>query len=344
MKSSTGINIKSAPRFFDFFNSNYGCRYYGDDNLYPQHLQDFLQSSPSLAECVERKSVFLSNAEGYEILKKKDIETICNSYSLFGGFALLLTYNLLGDIQTVSPIPFETIRLGEKGEDGIITYCYYCADWSGVDTVNTERINPNTDKKRYYLFTDSIETRLARLGNDTNYSDIMYFSNRATYPNSPATPVMNYISSEVGIANLMYRNIRTNFTPSMVISHLRQSEETERDFEENLGRLQGDENALKIMSFSYSSIDEKPEAINLSPEDYTARCKDASEACRSSIFSAFNQTQFLRIADGSLGFGSEAIQEIFKYYNFFLASERQTLQSELNKIDPNLILEQINYA
>lgn len=343
MKSSTGINIKSAPRFFDFYNSNYRCRYYGDDNLYPQHLQNFLQGSPSLAECVDRKASFLGNAENFSVFDKKDIEQIMQSYSLFGGFAILLTYNILGDIQTVSPIPFETIRLGEKGEDGIITYCYYCADWAGLDTINTSKIYPNTDKKKYYLYTDSIETRLNRLGNDTSYSDVMYFSNRTTYPNSPATSVINYISSEVGIANLMYRNVRTNFTPSMVISHIRQSEETERALEENLGRLQGDENALKIMSFSYSSIDEKPEAINLSPSDYTERCKDASDACRSAIFSAFNQTQFLRLSDGSLGFGSDTILEIFKYYNFFLASERQTLQAELNKIDPNLILNQIIY-
>lgn len=347
MNSQTGIKLKSVKPFYDFYDRGKRIRYFGADNLFPNSLKTYLDVSPSLAECVNRKAMFLGLVSGNGLITQEIYKKLIADYALFNGFALYLMYDSEGNVQSVEYIPFETIRLGERGQLGNYTNVKYCADWSGIDTVNTKRIS-SSQATTFPLWSDSKEVTLSRCktadSEDKCYNCIFYYNGSTTvYPQSPLVPVLNYASTEVGLANLVYRDVRTNFTPSKIIAYQKQSESDENSFLDGLRELQGDENAYKVLTMSYASVEEKPEILDFAPEDYTQRIDTVSTLCKNNIFSAFNQTQFLRLSDGGLGFSSDIISEIYKYYNNLLSAERSNIENALRNFDAQLTINKLPY-
>ena len=347
MQSQTGIKLKPVKPFYDFYDRSKKIRYFGADNLFPNALKSYMDVSPSLAECVNRKSMFLGLVTGNELIDTDIYKKLIADYSLYNGFALYVMYDSDANVQSLKYIPFETIRLGERGQLGNYVNVKYCADWSGIDTVNTRRIS-SSQATTFQLWTDNMQTTLDRCKaadeEDKCYNCIYYYNGSTTvYPQSALVPVLNYASAEVGLANLVYREVRTNFTPSKIIAYQKQSESDDQTFLSGLRELQGDENAFKVLTMSFASVDEKPEILDFAPEDYTQRVETTSTLCKNNIFSAFNQTQFLRLSDGGLGFSSDIISEIYKYYNNLLSSERNNLQVALRNFDVNLTINNLPY-
>lgn len=345
MISQTGIKLKPVKPFYDFYDRSKKIRYFGTDNLYPNSLKDYLMVSPSVNECVDRRTMFLGNANGGTLITPYIYSCLIKDYSLFNGFALYLSYDKTGVVSDVTYIPFETIRLGERGELGNYVNVRYCADWSGIDTVNTKRINVNA-APFFYLYTDNIAVRMKRI-NDAKgiYSDIFYYNgSTSVYPQSPVVPVLNYASTEVGVANMVYRDVRTNFTPAKVLTYQKQSDNENNEFVNALANLQGDENSFKILAMSYATLEEKPEVLDFSAADYTDRLKTVSDLCKEKIYSSFNQTQFLRLSDGGLGFGSDTISELYNYYNNILSPERTNIEKSLKNIDEGLTIDRLPYG
>lgn len=347
MNSQTGIKLKPVKPFYDYYDRAKKIRYFGTDNLFPNSLKSYLDVSPSLVECVNRKAMFLGMVANNYLITNEIYKKLIADYSLFNGFSLYVMYDGIGNIQSVEYIPFETIRLGERGQLGNYANVKYCADWSGIDTVNTKRIS-STQATTFPLWNENQEVTLNRCkiadAEDKCYSCIFYYNGSTTvYPQSPLVPVLNYASTEVGLANLVYRDVRTNFTPSKIIAYQKQSDSDENSFLTGLRDLQGDENAYKVLTMSFASVEEKPEILDFAPEDYTQRIDTVSTLCKNNIFSAFNQTQFLRLSDGGLGFSSDIITEIYKYYNNLLSSERLNLIDALRNFDDMLTIKQLPY-
>lgn len=341
--SQMGIKIKKPDRFFEEYNSTLDVRYYGKDNLYPQMLRDLYETSPSFSSSAMRKAEFLYG-EGTQstIISNKTLKSLLIDYSIYGGFALFVRYNGLGDIIGVDYVPFETVRLGECGENNIYTYCYVCSDWSGVKTINKKKVDPKKNKQRYFMFTPNLETRLRRIENG-EVGEVLYFSNTTSYPTEPIRAVLNYVSSELGTANVIYRDVRSNFMPNSVLAIPKQSDEDFNAFQTALTDLQGDENAYKILALEYSSQEDKPEAINLVGNDYVDRMIKINDECEKKIVSAYQQQAFLRLAEGSLGFGSDAISNIYTFYNIYLKNNRAEIENELKQLDPTFTMNEIKY-
>lgn len=342
--SQTGIKIKYPDRFCEEYDKSMNIRKYGVDNLYPQHIRDFIETSPTFSTCVNRMTQFLYGiTKPTKLFSRNLINMLLSDYSIFGGFALFVVYDGLGDINNVTYIPFESIRLGEMGYNGIYTYCYYSPDWACRKTVNKKRIT-KTDRCRYWMFTDNIETRLARMQQeDYAGGEVLYYSNRISYPCELCRPVINYLSTEVGCQNILYREMRTSFLPSTCLAIPRQSDGDENEFQNNLARLQGDENAFKIMTVTFSSQEDKPEALNIQGDTYLDRVITASNECNRKITDVYGQSAFIRLSDGGLGFSQDVISDIYNFYNKYLDNDRVIIESELHKIDPTFKFEQINY-
>lgn len=346
LQSTTGIKIKAPDKFYEQYDSSLKIRRYGADNLFPQTINDFYNTSPTFNSCAERLASFLfGEGSDSKIINNKILKSILTDYAKFNGFALHIQYNGLGDIININYVPFETIRLREQGTNGKYTYCYYCSDWSGQTTINTKKVNPQKDRVKYFIYTDNLETRLQRINSCAGdyLGEILYFSNTISYPVSPVNSVLNYVSAEIGLSNIIYRDVRSNFTPSSVIAIPKQSEEDYNAFAQNLSDLQGDESSFKILMMEFNSADDKPEVLNLQGEDYWVRYQGIISECKSKIVGAFHQEQFIRLEDGSLGFGSEAIAEIYKFYNFFLRGIRKEIISVLKSIDPIFDIKELVY-
>lgn len=340
----TDVKIKAPDRFYEQYDKSIDCRRYGVDNLYPNHLRDFFETSPTFNSCATRLKDFLYG-EGTQskLISNKVLSAALMDYAIFGGFALFVQYDGLGDIESVSHVPFETIRLGEQGANGLYTYCYYSPDWSNATTVNKKRVD-KSHRVKYWMFTNNIETRLTRM-NQENYAggEILYFSNTISYPNEHVRAVINYVSQQIGISNILYRDVRCNFMPATALAIPRQSDGDTNEFQTNLSKLQGDENSFKILTIEFSSQEDRPEALNLSGQDYMDRVLKASDNSIKLITSAYNQEAFLRLSEGSLGFGSDAISQIYNYYNFQLRTTRNLIETTLKQIDPMFGLIEIKF-
>lgn len=342
VKSPTGIKIDMPDRFSEQYNASLDCRFYGSDNLYPQHVHDLYETSPTLQGCVNRLRDFLIGSSSVgKFIDHKMFHMLMQDYALYGGFALYVMPNGLGNIIGVRYIPFESIRLGEQGADGTYTYCYYSPDWGQIKTVNKKRVNVK-DAVRYFMFTEDEPTR-ARRFNETGKGEVLYFSNTVSYPSEPVRACINHVSTEVGVSNLIYRDTRCSFINSSVLAIPRQSDDDSNEFIENLEQLQGDSNSFKILTIEYSSQDDKPELIDLQGKDYTDRILKLSNEARLNIVRAFNQESFVRLEDGSLGFGSETISEIYKFYNRQIAPMRDAALVYLRKVDPDFQSEPLTY-
>lgn len=342
--SQNDIKIKYPDKFDERYDKSLDCRRYGADNLYPQHLREFAENSPTLNSCINRQSQFLiGKTLPTKLISKKLLKAIINDYSTFGGFSLAISYDGLGDINNILHVPFETIRLGECGNNGIYTYCWCNPDWSGTSTINKKRVD-KSNRTKYWIYTTNVETRLIRM-NQEDYAgyEILYFSNSLSYPTEKYRSAISYVSAEIGVANVLYRDTRCSFMPSCALAVPRQSDGDTNEFQANLAKLQGDSSSYKILTVEFSSQEDKPEVLPFQQTDYVDRVIKTNETARNTIIRCFGQEGFIRLEDGSLGFGSEAIGEIYNYYNYQLETERLEIQEALQTIDPTFIFEKTNY-
>lgn len=342
--SQTNIKLKTSERFFEEYNKSLGIRVNGHDNLFVNHLRDFAETSPTLSACINRQTNFLvGNTQATKLISKKLLRAILNDYSTFGGFALFVGYDGLGDIASLQYVPFETIRLCERGANGIFTQVVYSPDWSEHSTINKKRVD-KSNRVKYWLFTENVETRLVRMA-QPGYAggDILYYSNTLSYPTEKYRSALPYVSTEIGVANVIFRDTRCSFMPAAALAVPRQSDNDTSEFQNNLAKLQGDESSYKILAIEFSSQEDRPEVLPFQQSDYTDRVLKSNDAARNAIIRCFGQEGFIRLEDGSLGFGSDTVSQIYNFYNFQLENERVEIQEALQTIDPTFVFEKTNY-
>ena len=340
VKLQSGTDIAASKSFYEGYDRSLDIRFYGSDNLYPQNIKNFFETSPSLFAAVQRKVDFLMGSSGAsELIDENTLKALLTDYSLFGGFALYISYNGLGDIAYISHVDFKTIRLGEQGSDGLFSYVYYSPDWSDQITVNRRRVKSKSDKVRYYIYSGNIETRLRRMSDNGTSGEILYYSNTKGYPVEPSRPVLQYVSAECGIANETYRSVRSSFVSSSVLSVPMQSEQDLAQIADDLEALQGDTDSFKILLMSHSTPEDKPEVLSLSAEDYTTRLTASAELCKNKILEAYSQSNFGRLDSGGLGFSTDIVSQVNEVYNWSLTRERNSIESFLKEVDPSFRLE-----
>lgn len=345
--SQSGIKIKLVNRFQEKYDATYDIRRWGSDNLYAQEIVDFAETSPQFASCAQRFADFIYGkgpVAQSSVISRLDIRAAVRDYSILGGFALFVQYNGIGDIIKATHIPIETVRLGERNSQGLCTYCYVCPDWT-FSTTNNKRKVDRKDITRYWLFTDNAETRLRRMqSEDYAGGEVLFVSNTKSYPIEKVRSALCYVSGSVGVANILYRDIRTSFQHSTVLAIPRQSDGDLEAFTTNLEHLQGDESSYRILALEYSSSEDKPEALNLQNNSYTDDVLKVSEEIRKNIIRAYNQEVFIRLEEGALGFSADAISDVYRFYNAQVDTDRTDFIRAVQKIDPGFDLIKLDYV
>ena len=361
-------NIKrSKKRIETAYLSNLGIQTFGRDNLYPQRMYDLIRSSANGGTCCERYQTFiegngLNNTEFAEYECNRMGQTVDDIYRLLAqdmalhhGFALHVNYNMMCEIVELNHIPFMQCRLEEETPDGKVVHIKIHPDWTGHKTRKGKTIRvSNENIKSIYTFNPRKEVVMAQIiasgGIESYRGQILWFSmdGKWDYPVSVYDKVLTSLSTDEGLANVMYRNVRNNFLVAGMLIHKKgaalgidengnpiKGEGKDIDITESLNIFQGDENACAIMDVTLEQDDDKPEFVKFEAQNFDKKYEITEESVTSRIYSAFGQEPWYRIRNGSLGFSSEVLSEAYEYYNSYVSKERRTISRAIKRIFDN---------
>lgn len=354
--------IKKAPQRIDVsYLSTLGIKSYGRNNLYPQQAKAILDCSSTGAECCDRYARFiegegLANAIIYDLEVNAYGETtddILNAVSQdlanYGGFALHVNYDLNLKICEVQHVPFESCRLQEDDDSGYIAHIVTHPDWQGRTTRNGKVLRVSKDTitafDRFNPNSEIVRAQIAASGGIEHYKgQIMWVSTagRDRYPLPKYDRVLTDLSTDEGLSNVKFRNVRCNFLPSAFVitkkgQALNDDDEARRvieakGFAEDLEMFQGDETSNTLISLTIENDEEKPEIVEFPVKNFDKDFEVTDKSVVERIYSAFEQEPFLCIRSGKLGFSGTTIHDCYSYYSSLVSKEQRLIERAFTKI------------
>ena len=359
-------NVRRPPKRFSVsYLTTLNIQAYGRDNLYPQRMYDLIQNSLTGGTCLDRYQTFiegngLNNEDFAEFVCNRAGETvddifrlIARDMALYHGFALHVNYNLACKIVEVQHIPFQNCRLEEETSDGYVTYINVHPDWSGNKTRRGSKIRVDRQNvEKIYLFNPRRSVVLAQIeasgGIDKYKGQILWFSmdGRFEYPKPIYDKVVTNLSTDEGLDNVKYRNVRNNFLTAGMFIHkkgnslgidengnpIHTDDHKAEAITKNLDVFQGDVNACALMDITLVSDEDAPEFKAFEGTNFDAKFNCTESSVTERIYSAFGQEPWYCIRVGKLGFSGQVLQEAYEYYNSYVSKERRAISRALKKI------------
>lgn len=365
------MNIKTIKRPSERIDVRYlstlKIKSYGDNNLYPNTLIDVVRSSATGTSCLNRYASFI---EGNGFKDLSFAKYIVNRYgdtaddiasavaydlAAYGGFAIHVNHNVFGEAVEIQHVPFESCRLKEEDDSGYVGFIVTHPDWKGKRTRNgkTVKVNPQTIKEFFIYNPDKrvIQGQIQRDGGIEFYQgQIMWRSTagRLNYPIPKYDAVIPDMSTDEGLANVRYRNVRNNFLPSgMLVSHRSQMYDSngspmideygnpimdDSGYADELLEFQGDEKSLNIMSVTVNNEEETPKFVEFPVRNFDKDFAVTDAAVVERIYSAFDQDVFHTIKIGKLGFSGDVIRDAYDYYSSITDKERRMIERAFESI------------
>lgn len=324
---------------------------YGEQNDYPQRVDEIVEASLTGSSCVRLYSKFIigrgfSQEQFFKSVvdsKGNTVDTLLQSVAddlaKFGGFAIHVNYNALFEITSASHIPFEWLRFEELDEDCKFNRLALHQDWGRRYT----KLRPFRQKDiEFFNFfnpdPDVIAKEVAKAGGWNGYKgQILYYSNRGdrVYPTPIYNAALTDMSSEEGLANITLRNTRYNFlTAGMVVDYDQSanSDEQEERTKEELKAFQGDTNAGLLMYVNIKNGDKAPEFVSFKGENYDKAFEGAEKKIPDNIGRSFSQPPILRAVDVGANFGADLMRNAYDFYNAVTESERMVIEQVFKRI------------
>lgn len=348
------LRKKSSKRIDTTYVSSLGIQTYGEDNLYPQVLNNIIAASSTGSGCVERLANFiegngLRNLDLSELVINRkgdtmdDLHTlICSDVAKFNGFAIHVNYNIFGQIVELQYVPFENCRLVEEDDNGYVSHIVLHPDWTGARTRNGKLLRVDKRNCDYInVFNPTKEVVMAQIeavGGIEYYNGQLLWVSMAgknTYPTGKGDAVATEMSTDEGLSNVKYRNVRNNFLPAAMIITKRGSNlenYSDRpsmqgdDFSDTLVHLQGDTNAGKLMEITLENDEEKPEVLHLNAQNYDKEFTVTDSSVIERIYSAFGQEAWYCIRIGKVGFSGDILEDAFEYYNSIVSKQQRLIE------------------
>ena len=358
------LKKKSSRRLDANYSYALDIQTYGDDNLYPQTLRDIISASSTGSECSDRFADFIEGNgftnelfSGYVVNRKgqtaDDIHAlVCKDVSLYNGMALHVNYNVYGEIVELHHIPFENCRLLEEDDNGYVAKIAVHPDWTGKKTHKGKAIRVTKENIDYIdVFNPVKEVVLAQIesagGIEYYKGQVLWVSMAGNniYPIGKGDRVVTEISTDEGLANVKYRNVRNNFLPSgMVITkkgtHATFDENGKEvedasgndSFSEMLVQLQGDTNSNKLLDVTLESDEEKPEFVPIVTQNYDKEFTVTDASVVERIYSAYGQEPWYCIRIGKVGFSGDILEDAFEYYNSIVSKQQRLIERTFERL------------
>ena len=358
------MNVRNAkkprPRVEVEYYSRFKLQSYGNDNLYPQHLQSITRASGTAELCLNRYAKFI---EGYGFANEAISDVVVNhvgttadellhdiaqDVARFGGFALHVNYNVLCQVTEINFVPFENCRLEEEDDAGNVARILVHPDWTGkktrnghvirVDESNIDRINvfnPNPEV---------VAAQVIKAGGIDNYKgQILWVSldGRFQYPTPIYDSVVTDISTDEGLGNIKYRNVRNNFLVACMllarkgvpkVDEKGNKHDEQLISDEDLLAFQGDENTSKILYVELENEEDKPEVVQFPTRNYDKEFSVTDASVVERIYAQFHQELFYSIRIGKLGFSGDVMRDAYQYYAGEVTNEQRFIERAFERI------------
>ena len=297
---------------------------WGTRNSYPDYLLDLYNNVPTLRAIINGNIDFIAgddvsilpltqhlqngimNNRGDHI--REQIKDISKDYEIYGGFALQIIRNLIGEVAEVYYIDMRFLRTNKEGN-----VFYYCEDWSKSvrkDVIVYPAFMPNLN---WEALDDEARNR--------NASSILYVKNVHTqvYPAPLYAASIKACEIERLIDDFHLSDINNHFVSSAIINFNNGipdddvKEQIEREFTEKFcGASNGGRTAFSWNPNKESATD----IVEFEVKDFGERYKSLSDHSKQQIFTAFraNPNLFGIPTEGN-GFANEQYAESFKLYN-----------------------------
>lgn len=359
-------NLKKTPKRFGVkYLSRLNIQGYGDDNLYPQRVSAVVGGSSIGGTCLDRYAMFIEGA-GFDstalsqfVCNRHDetlddiLHLVCLDMAKYNGFALHVNYNAIGEIVEVQHVNFEDTRLEEEDDNGYVAHIMLHPDWTGCNkTRNGKTIKVDEDNvKKIFPFNPNRNVVLNQIafsgGVETYKGQILWFSmdGKNQYPKPIYDKAVTAMSTDEGIDNALYRNVRNNFMPAGAFIHKKGTlvgmdengnaimpNERDNVFGESLNTFLGDTNAASIMDVTYENEEDKPEFLNFCGTNFDNQFTTTSEIVKGKIYAAFQQEVWRLIDAGKIGFGGQVLKDAYMVYNSFVSPQRRAISRAFCKI------------
>ena len=341
-----------------------GIQTYGEDNLYPQTFRNILAASSTGAECLDRFADFIEG-NGFRdvpfsesVVNRKgdtadDIHAlVCRDVAYYNGLALHVNYNIYGDIVELHHVPFENCRLAESDDNGYVGKIAIHPDWSGQKTRGGKVIKVAKENIDYIdVFNPDKRVVAAQIeaagGIEYYKGQVLWVSliGKDIYPTGKGDRVVTEMSTDEGLANVKYRNVRNNFLPAAMIFTKKgtnitfdqdgneiDSRDDDDSFSDSLLQLQGDTNCGKLMEVTLETDEDKPEVVTLNSQNYDKEFTVTDISVTERIYSAFGQEPWYCIRIGKVGFSGDILEDAFEYYNSIVSKQQRLIERTFARV------------
>lgn len=358
------MNVKTAkkpkPRIEVNYSSIHNLQTYGFDNLYPQHLQHITAASGTAELCIARYAKFIEgNGFNDTMLSEyavnragttfdEILHDVSGDIARFSGFALHVNYNVLCEITSVNFIPFEMCRLEEDDDAGHVAHILIHPDWTGHKRHHGIRLAVNDDNiSRINVFNPDpsvVALQIEAAGGIENYKGQVIWCSmdgKDIYPTPIYDAAITEISTDEGLGNIKYRNVRNNFLIACMLvakkgapSLSGEDGRPDRGMIEvnDLLKFQGDENASKIMLVEVENDEDVPQVVSFPSSNYDKEFSVTDTSVTERIYSQFHQELFYSIRIGKLGFSGQVMQDAYEYYAGEVTNEQRFISRVFSRV------------
>lgn len=312
--------------------------FYGDDNLFPNHLLALYQYSSINRACINAitygvKGKNLKVIEGdpnaiamanrnetvYEVFEKCVLDRV-----IFGGFSLNIVKSNDGGIAEFYHTDFSRLRAGKEDMFGNVGTYYYSIDWKGT-YMNGNKYKP-------------IEIPSFNMVNDESPSQILYVKryspSMSYYPAPDYLGGVTTIQLDIEVKNFHLNNTQNSMMPSVAVSFPNGvPAEEERDIisRQLEAKFASTNNAGKFLLFFSESPETQPVITpiqnNASDGWYSAMAPQIEQTILTSHRITSPMILGIRVA-GTLGGRNEMLDA----YDLFLETVVKPVQEEMLKV------------
>ena len=307
---------------------------FGDDNLYPQLINQLYYTSPLHSSIIDFKTNAIIGG-GYELKMNEDIKAtekvdvyaiekrlnlkktlnhITKDVLLHNRKYFILRFNSLGDLVGVKSIGAEKVRRDKDGENYFI-----CDDWwSQIEIRPIKRYSKDcSDKEQLYVYEN------LQVGQDI-------------YPLPSYTSAFNWAFLDGEMSYLQKSNILNSIFPSfaMMFPKKPQGEEEKKAIKDTIERAKGAQNAGKAVAFFANNKDQLPTIESIPTNNLDNVFQVTTESIDSKICQAHTIDPILmgiRVS-GKLGSGSDIKQAYVIFEKNTIIPMRQTIEDIINEI------------
>ena len=306
--------VKVIPTFIEKENTGKPYLNYGVDNKFPNYLWELYLRSALLQSIIEGTAdyaggngiVYSQDATVQRLSENanKDGETledvikkIIIDYLIFGGFALQVIYNKLGEINEVYWMDFRNVRLNKDGNK-----VYYSDDWvkHANDYLTYDVFNPDKPKG----------------------TSVFYFNGHTTrgiYPIPRYNGALAAIETSTEISKFHLNSILNNFSGNFIINfnNGQPSEEVQEEIERKVKqKFSGAENAGKFMIAFNDSKENGVTVERIQDDNFDKKYESLRTDTYKEIFIAFRAIpQLFGFNLENVGFNTQEYNSAFALYS-----------------------------